>query len=628
MIQLKNLTLLRGGAPLFREANISLQPQWRVGLIGHNGTGKSSLFSALLGDLAPDTGDLLLPAHWRIAHLAQEVTALEQSALDYVLDGDPHLRQLEAQIASANEDTDPIALANWHESYAQAEGYSAKAKAQSLLAGLGFSGEQQSQAVKAFSGGWRMRLNLAKTLYQPSDLLLLDEPTNHLDLETVLWLQDWLKAYQGTLILISHDRDVLDTVCTHSLHLHQQTLTLYTGNYSSFERQRAERLILQQATNAKLALQKAHLEDFVRRFRAQATKAKQAQSRLKMLERLPDIQIAHADSPFHFSIPCYEKMSSPLVGLQNAVIGHGDKTILSKVNLELLPGSRIGLLGPNGAGKSSLIKSLIGELRLLSGKRVTGEHLRLGYFAQHQLEALDTSASPLLMLQRLSPTIKEQVMRDFLGGFGFIGDEALAICEDFSGGEKARLALALLAWQKPNVLLLDEPTNHLDIDMRSALTLALQAFEGAVLIVSHDRHLLMSSVDDYVLVADGQVRTFDGDLDDYALWMKSRNQVQQALLKAESQPTTTPAPKTTVKPQKVKLSYKEEKELAALPDHIAQLEADQHQLSEQLSDGKILSNKTEVLRIQQRLTELDDLLTQAMERWEILEDKLAQANAG
>ncbi len=624
MIQLKDLTLLRGGTPLFRSATLSIQPQWRVGLIGHNGTGKSSLFALLLGELSPDAGDLILPADWRVAHMAQEVTALTQSALDYVLDGDSHLRQLEAQIANANDATDPMELAHWHEAYSLADGYSAKAKAQSLLAGLGFSTEQQTQAVKSFSGGWRMRLNLARTLYQPSELLLLDEPTNHLDLETVLWLQDWLRAYQGTLLLISHDRDVLDTVCTHSLHLHQQSLTLYSGNYSSFERQRAERLILQQATNAKLASQKAHLEDFVRRFRAKATKAKQAQSRLKMLERLPDIQIAHADSPFSFEIPCYEKMSSPLVGLQHGVVGHGEKVILTKVNLELLPGSRIGLLGPNGAGKSSLIKSLIGELPLLAGRRVTGEHLRLGYFAQHQLESLDLTASPMLLLQRLSPQAKEQSLRDFLGGFGFIGDDALATCEDFSGGEKARLALALLAWQKPNVLLLDEPTNHLDIDMRSALTLALQAFEGAVLVVSHDRHLLTSTVDDYVLVADGKVQAFDGDLDDYAQWMKSRSQAQLAQTKAEQPAPTTPAPKAISKPQKIKLSYKEEKELASLPTLITDYETEQTTLSNQLSDSQVLSHKAEVLRIQQRLTELDDLLTQAMERWEILEAKAMQ----
>lgn len=627
MIRLDGVTLMRGGDVLFADASLSLHPGWHVGLVGHNGTGKSSLFALLLGQLGVDAGNLSRSADWRMAHMAQEVGALDQSALDYVLDGDADLRALEAVLAQAeaNPDaTDPMQLAHWHEQFATLDGYTARARAQTLLAGLGFSQAQQGQAVRSFSGGWRMRLNLARTLYQPSDLLLLDEPTNHLDLETVLWLQDWLRAYAGTLILISHDRDFLDAVCGHILHIHQQSLRLYTGNYSAFERQRAERLAQQQVLVAKQQAQRAHLEDYVRRFRAKATKAKQAQSRLKMLERLPAIALAHADSPFSFTLTAHDKTSSPLVGLRAASLGHAGNEVLARVNLELLPGSRIGLLGPNGAGKSTLIKSLMGALPLLAGERVAGEHLRLGYFAQHQIESLDMEASPLLLVQRLSPQVAEQSIRDFLGGFGFVGDDALVPCGPFSGGEKARLALALLAWQRPNVLLLDEPTNHLDLDMREALTLALQDFAGAVVLVSHDRHLLSSTVDDFYLVADGRVQLFDGDLDDYAVWLKQRALAQAQAGRSDKAAAAVdkPAPAKPTKPAKVKLSYKEQKELDALPDRIAALEAEQVALSEALSDPATFADTTKVLQIQQRLSALDAELEQAMARWEQLEAKV------
>lgn len=620
MIAFRDAALYRGSLELFSHATFSLHARWRVGLIGQNGTGKSSLFAMLLGQIHVDAGEATVAHDWRISHMAQEVDALERSALDYVLDGDLALREAEMHIADDADHVDPMQIAHWHQQYDQLGGYTAKSRAQSLLAGLGFSQSQQTQPVRSFSGGWRIRLNLARTLYQPSELLLLDEPTNHLDLEAVLWLQDWLKQYQGTLVLISHDREFLDDVCSHCLHLHQKELTLYTGNYSAFERQRAERMAQQQAGYVKQQAQRAHLEDFVRRFRAKATKAKQAQSRLKALERMNVIALAHDDSPFAFNLPASEKTSSPLLTVKFADLGYGDTVVLGKVNFSLQPGDRIGLLGPNGAGKSTLIKMLTGEVRQLTGKRLPGEHLNIGYFAQHQLEALDLKASPLMHLQRLSPTMKEQTLRDFLGGFGFAGDEALETVATFSGGEKARLALAILAWQRPNLLLMDEPTNHLDLDMREALAMALQAFEGAVILVSHDRHLLASTVDEFWLVADGKVQPFDGDLDDYALWLKQRTADAAQQARADHKPVVEQRKAdASVVVKKMKLSYKEQKELDGLPDHISALETEQHQLSEQLCDPTVFSDVAKVMQVQARLAQIEVELAYALTRWEVLE---------
>lgn len=527
MIRLDKLTYYRGEQCLVKEASLSIHAGWKLGLVGHNGTGKSSLFALLLGELLADQGDIEITRGWRIAHMAQEVSALSSSALGYVLDGDADLRAVEQLMMQADEQTDAMQLAEWHERYDVLEGYRAQAKAQSLLAGLGFSQEEMGKPVSVFSGGWRIRLNLARALYQPSELLLLDEPTNHLDLETVLWLQDYLRNYAGTLIVISHDRYFLDAVTTHTLHIDQQQLRLYTGHYSDFERQRAERLSLQTALYQKQQVRMAHLEDFVRRFRAKATKAKQAQSRLKTLEKMQLVQMAHAESPFQFYIEANASLSSPLLSIQQADIGY-QQPVLHKVNFSLLPQMRIGLLGLNGAGKSTLIKAMLGDVALLSGQRVTGAHLQIGYFSQHQTEALDLQASPLQHIQRLSPTATEHEIRCFLGGFNFIGDAAVNVITHFSGGEKARLALALIAWQKPNVLLLDEPTNHLDLDMREALVQALQTFTGALVVVSHDRHLLASCVDEFWLVSQGRVQVFDGDVDDYLAEIKqSRTQSSQ-----------------------------------------------------------------------------------------------------
>ncbi len=519
MIRLQNLTLQRGPQRLLEDAELTLHAGHKAGLIGANGAGKSSLFALLRGELHPDSGDCFLPADWRIAHMRQEVDTLERLAIDYVLDGDVRLRQVQHDLAAAEAAHDGAAQARLHAELDSADGYTADARARKLLAGLGFTNEQMDRQVADFSGGWRMRLNLAQALMCPSDLLLLDEPTNHLDLDAIIWLEDWLKSYPGTLLLISHDRDFLDEVVDHVAHVDQRKITLYRGGYTAFERARAERLAQQQQAYEKQQAQRAHMESYIARFKAQATKARQAQSRIKALERMEELSAAHVDSPFDFVFRESQKISSPLLDLSDARLGYGDKTVLEKVKLQLTPGARIGLLGPNGAGKSTLIKNLAGELSPLAGRMTRGENTVVGYFAQHQLDSLDSKASPLLHLQRLAPTEREQTLRDFLGGFDFRGARIDEPVLNFSGGEKARLALALIAWERPNLLLLDEPTNHLDLEMRLALTMALQEFSGAVLVVSHDRHLLKSTTDNFYLVADGKVEEFDGDLEDYARWL-------------------------------------------------------------------------------------------------------------
>lgn len=530
MIALRQVALQRGTQTLLDNADVTLNNGVKAGIIGANGAGKSSLFKLLLGELAPDQGDVEMSGGQRIAHMAQEVDALDRPIIEYVLDGDVALRQAEADLLAAREAGEAHREAELHGLIETLDGYRAESRAAQLLVGLGFVQTDLSRPLSAFSGGWRMRVNLARTLFMPSDLLLLDEPTNHLDLDALLWLEQWLTRYPGTLLLISHDRDFLDAVCDHIVHMHHQTLELYRGNYSQFERTRAEKLALQQAEAAKQQARREEIERFIARFKAKATKAKQAQSRVKMLERMEDIAIAHVDSPFHFTLPAADKTSHPLLVLDQAQLGYLGKTgdgsddniQLDKVNVTLLPGSRIGLLGPNGAGKSTLIKSLTGELELLNGKRVPGEHLAIGYFAQHQLEGLDVTSTPFVHVQRLSPTASDQEIRNFLGGFGFKGDDAFGTVANYSGGEKARLALALVAWQKPNLLLLDEPTNHLDLEMREALTQALASFEGTVILVSHDRHLLRATVDEFWRVADHRVEPFDGDLEDYRVWLKAR----------------------------------------------------------------------------------------------------------
>jgi ATP-binding cassette subfamily F protein 3 len=529
MISLSNIELRRGIKLLLHDAEMVVHPGQHIGIIGGNGTGKSSLFKLLLGQVTADAGELFIPKDWRIAHMAQELARSERSAVDYVLDGDPELRKIETAIEKALASDDHDRLAIEYENMEMANGFNAHSRAEQLLHGLGFHQSEVNRPVNSFSGGWRIRLNLAQSLMCSSDLLLLDEPTNHLDLDATLWLEQWLKSYSGTLLIISHDRDFVDNVVDRIVHLEHQKTNCYKGNYSTFERVRSERLALQQASYEKQQKRRKDVEDFVARFRYKASKAKQAQSRLKELQRMEDSVPAHVDSPFYFNFPPPKKANGALVNISQATLGHGNKTILSHVNVDLHPGSRIGLLGPNGAGKSTLINSLTGDLCLISGVRVYGENLKIGYFAQHQLEVLDLQASPFLHIQRISPEATEQEIRNFLGGFDFHNDKALDPIKDFSGGEKARVSLAMIVWQKPNLLLLDEPTNHLDLEMRHALTMALQGYEGALVVISHDRHLLRNTVDEFYLVAEGAVREFDGDLNDYQKWLKNYSRISDAI---------------------------------------------------------------------------------------------------
>ena len=521
MISFSNIELRRGIKLLLSDAELSIHPGQHIGVIGANGSGKSSLFKLLMGEISADAGELFIPSDWRIAHMAQELATSERSALDFVIDGDPVLRSIENDIekALANEDNNRLAKA--YEQMDTINGYDAHSRAEQLLHGLGFHQSEISRPVNSFSGGWRIRLNLAQSLMSPSDLLLLDEPTNHLDLDATLWLEGWLKSYIGTLLVISHDRDFLDNVVSRVIQLEHQKTNSYKGNYSAFERLRGERLALQQASFEKQQKRRKDVEAFVARFRYKASKAKQAQSRLKELQRMESIAPAHVDSPFYFNFPVSKKAFGALVNISQGVLGYSGKAVLNDVNFDLQPGTRIGLLGPNGAGKSTLISSLTGDLDLINGVRVFGENLKVGYFAQHQLEVLDLQASPLLHIQRITPTATEQEIRNFLGGFDFHNDKALDSIQDFSGGEKARVALALIVWQKPNLLLLDEPTNHLDLEMRHALTMALQSYEGALVVISHDRHLLRNTVDEFYLVAKGVVGEFKGDIKDYQNWLKN-----------------------------------------------------------------------------------------------------------
>ncbi|OLL30681.1 ABC transporter [Burkholderia sp. SRS-W-2-2016] len=539
MIRFNQFSLARGTKPLFDNTTFTLNPGEKAGLVGANGAGKSTLFAVLLGELHADGGDFSIPPTWRIAHVAQETPAVDKTALAYTLDGDAALRAIEARIAQASAAHDGAAEAEAHAAFADADGYTAPARAEALLLGLGFTLDQTREPVTSFSGGWRMRLNLAQALMCRSDLLLLDEPTNHLDLDAIVWLEDWLHRYPGTLIVISHDREFLDSICNVTLHLEQQQIKRYGGNYSQFEVQRAQQLALQQSAFEKQQRTVAHLQSYINRFKAQATKARQAQSRVKALEKMELIAPAHIASPFTFEFRTPDSAPNPMMVMEDVRCGYhaedgSEIPIVERVMLSIQNGQRIGLLGANGQGKSTLIKTLAGTLEALSGHVREGKGLRIGYFAQHQLETLRPDDTPLQHLARLAPDTREQELRDFLGSFNFSGDMATAKIAPFSGGEKARLALALIIWQKPNLLLLDEPTNHLDLETRHALTMALAQFEGTLILVSHDRHLLRATTDQFMLVAKHRLQEFDGDLDDYRDWLLQHAAEQRAALKANA----------------------------------------------------------------------------------------------
>jgi len=566
MLQFTDFSLRRGTRLLIDHAELTIRPRQKVGLTGANGCGKSSLFACIRGELTPDTGDCSLPPNWTLASVRQETPAVAAAALDYVLEGDSELAATLQQLTAAEQADDGQAMAALHAKLDAIDGYQAPVRAARLLHGLGFRQDQIQLPVNTFSGGWRMRLNMAQALMCRSDLLLLDEPTNHLDLETVLWLQDWLAEYPGTLLLISHDREFLDAVCDHIVQIEQAKLNFYSGNYSAFERVRAERLAQQQAAWEKQQREIRHIQSFIDRFKAKASKAKQAQSRLKMLSRMETISRAHVDSPFHFSFRQPDKTPNPLLKLEAAGTGYDDVPMLSDIDLTLTPDSRCGLLGVNGAGKSTLIKLLCGDLPALAGRLHRAADLRIGYFAQHQLDQLRGDQSPLQQLQALDPRATEQSLRDYLGGFGFSGERAEMAVAPFSGGEKARLVLALLVYQKPNLLLLDEPTNHLDLDMRHALNLALQEFTGGLLLVSHDRYLLDSLCEEYWLVADGRVTSFAGNLDDYRAWLAQR---EQATANTGSAPSSS---KSGNKKADRRAAAARRRELAPLRKELKQLE--------------------------------------------------------
>ncbi len=632
MIQFKQLTLVRGLKTLIQGATLQLHPGHKVGLTGANGAGKSSLFALLRGEMQLEAGDLDIPASWVIAHVAQETPALAMPAIEFVLDGDAELRQIEAALAAAEASQQGELIAELHHRLLDIEGYAAKARAAELLSGLGFSQANLQQAVATFSGGWRVRLNLARALMCRSDLLLLDEPTNHLDLDAVIWLEGWLQAYRGTLILISHDRDFLDAIVNHIAHIEQQTLTLYRGGYSDFERQRAEKLALQQALFEKQQRKVSHLQSYIDRFRVQATKARQAQSRIKALERMEMISAAHVDSQFNFEFRAPLAAPDPLLVLDEMAVGYQGVALIKDIVLAIRPGERIGLLGRNGAGKTTLIKLLAKELAPLTGKRVEGKDLSIGYFAQHQLEQLRLDESPLQHMMKLDPLTREQEHLNFLGGFDFKGDMARSPCLNFSGGEKSRLALALLIWTRPNLLLLDEPTNHLDLEMRHALTMALQDYQGGVVLVSHDRALLRASCDEFVLVADGQAVPFDGDLEAYSLWLNEQRLKEKQNVQATLEVKPAKQDRAMNKAERqARIAERRPllKEVAELDNRIAAWQEEKLACDARLNDNDLYSaaDKTALQDLLKKQAELIKQIEQAEERWLDLHERLEELPA-
>jgi ATP-binding cassette, subfamily F, member 3 len=631
VIQFRNLTLARGARTLIESASLQIHPGWRVGLVGANGTGKSSVFGMLRGELHPDRGDCEIPAAWRIASVAQETPALEQAAIEYVLDGDEELRTIGHALAAAEGRHDGSRIGELHARLKDIEGYGARARAAALLSGLGFADTEVTHAVASFSGGWRMRLNLARALIARSDLLLLDEPTNHLDLDAIVWLEKWLAGYRGTLLIVSHDRDVLDACVTHIAHIASRQLVLYTGNYTAFEEQRAAQLAVQQAMHDRQQREVAHLERFIERFRAKATKARQAQSRLKALARMEHVAPAHVDAPFDFHFREPDRAPDPLLTLANVAVGYAGRRVLSEISLTLRPGARLGLLGPNGAGKSTLVKLLAGELTPLAGACHQGRGLAVGYFAQHQLEQLRSDDSPLQHLMRLEPATREQELRDYLGGFDFRGAAADTKVASFSGGERSRLALALLVRRGPNLLLLDEPTNHLDLEMRHALTRALAEYEGSLVLVSHDRALLRTVCDGFLLVADGLARDYEGDLDDYLAWLNAQRETRDAM------PAGT-APVTGITRREARVAAAADRQtrlerrrpllraVEHLETELARWHQEKREIDETLADPSFYENpdpdKLKGLALRQ--VELTRLITDAEQRWLAMSTELEE----
>ncbi|WP_114241137.1 ABC-F family ATP-binding cassette domain-containing protein [Dyella sp. C9] len=620
MISFRHFALRRGSRLLLSDIDLVIQTGWRLGVVGRNGCGKSSLFAALQGQVEPDAGDLDLPAKLRMASVAQETPALPDPAIEYVMGGDEELAAALRDELDAQARGDTEAMARAHHRIEELHGYDARARAGRLLHGLGFAAETHETPVKEFSGGWRVRLNLARALMAPSELLLLDEPTNHLDLDAVLWLEEWLRRYQGTLLVISHDREFLDGVITHTLHLNDGGAKLYTGNYSAFERLRAEQLRQQQIAHEREQAERAHLQSFVDRFKAKASKAKQAQSRVKRLEKLAGTEAVRMERPFRFQFAVPDRLPDSMLQLEEVVAGYpgqGDEpeaVILRDVRFRLEAGERIGLLGPNGAGKSTLVKTLVGELAPLGGERKAHKDLKIGYFAQHTVESLREGASPFEHLQDKAPGVGAQVLRDFLGGWNFAGDRAFESVDGFSGGERARLALALIAWDKPNLLLLDEPTNHLDLDMREALADALAEFDGALVLVSHDRHLLGLVCDSFWRVADGSAEPFDGDLDDYARWLRSRGAATRKGKKEKEKEKEEAEVKPVVESpeeRRRRNAAQRENEKAArqrvkkIETRVASIEGELATLEATLADPETYNGPTaEMMRLGQRQTEL------------------------
>ncbi|EJL6323521.1 ABC transporter ATP-binding protein [Vibrio cholerae] len=615
MITFSEIQLLRGGKPLLEQASATIHPGDKVGLVGKNGCGKSTLFALLKDELTIDAGSFSKPAHCELAWVAQETPALDRTALEYVIDGDREYRELERQLMDAEAADNGTKVADLHGKIEMVGGYSIRARASELLDGLGFTQEQMSWSLTQFSGGWRMRLNLAQALICRSDLLLLDEPTNHLDLDAVMWLERWLQSYPGTLILISHDRDFLDPIVNRIVHIENQTLNEYTGNYSSFETQRAQKMLQQQAIYQKQQKQMAHMQSYIDRFRYKASKARQAQSRIKALERMEKVLPAQFDNPFSFEFREPAALPNPILMMDQVAAGYGDNLILEKIRLNLVPGSRIGLLGRNGAGKSTLIKLLSGELKPQSGDCTYSQGVKIGYFAQHQLETLHPEETPLQHMMQIAPDKNELELRNYLGSFGFHGEKALEKVAPFSGGEKARLVLALIVWQKPNLLLLDEPTNHLDLDMRQALTLALQSYEGAMVIVSHDRYLLRATTDDLYLVHDHQVGPFDGDLNDYYKWLTD----QQKAERKETQPTNTAnsANSAAAKKEQKRREADFRKLTAPIRKKLTQLEEKLDKLNHVVSEMEAQLSDTSLYEAQNKATLTEVLAKQAAAKSEL-----------